>query len=186
MEILFQRVPKPGLVDSDFWTTAEVQDSFDEADKIVVEKYLADINQPDTDGYSDAVWKFAKKVRAAKAAAAAAGKGKARGRGRQQGGAQPRAKQAKHVHTPAIACGITEEEARPLVAPGARLYKYNAENRWICTMPPYGTCSRSWTVYGETVSLLKVCAWTWHCEKKSGGDDCPYPEVAETDWRAGR
>jgi hypothetical protein len=73
-----------------------------------------------------------------------------------KGGGRPSA-QARRFR-PLPAHSISQAEAQELMPPGAHIWKDLRENRFRCVYKPYGSASRSWTVYGEMNAFKKAVA----------------------------
>lgn len=59
---------------------------------------------------------------------------------------------------------VSEDDARLLLPPDKRCYLYKDTtwcNRWAVTFKPYGTRSRSFSLYGEVDALGKVLNYVW-------------------------
>jgi hypothetical protein len=68
---------------------------------------------------------------------------------------------------------ITQETGAALVAPGARIYRDSFNARWQCFHPGWGSFSRSFALYGESLALLMVARWSWECYTAVTGEKCP-------------
>ena len=76
----------------------------------------------------------------------------------------------------------TLDEARLLFPDEATVYKSKHDNRWKASLPPSWAISRTWTAYGEELALFKCAAYIWEKHHAQGGEACPWPDIAATQW----
>lgn len=150
---------------------------FDRSDCEHVEKYaetMVEKKKKKNSTSHKSMWQFTKVVSDARAKALA----------RKQ--RTPRAPKAASVSDRKINPQPRDEEpAQRFVPPFAKVWKDMRENRWVVRLKPYGSLSRSWTVYGEIGAFGRCAAWSWHMNGMGGQGACPFPWVQEHEWRSG-
>lgn len=175
--ILHSRRQPEQLVDSEFWSRDDVLECFDKGDEELVKKYKGDLLDNRSGSASHkSVWAFTKKVVEAKAAAAA------KARPRQKAKSAPK---GARTFNPRPADLLSEASAQAYVPGGAKVWKDGRENRWVVRYKPYGSISRSWTVYGEIGAFGRCAAWAWAMHVEAGLHPCPFPWVSKYEWRSG-
>lgn len=178
VEILHRRLQPEQLVDSNFWTREEVVQCFDKGDEEIVKKYKNDmLDAKHGSAAHNSLWQYTKQVNESKA------KAKAKGRAKVQQSRTLTAADRKFNPKPADL--LSEASAQSYLPDNAKVWKDGRENRWVIRFKPYGSISRSWTVYGEIGAFGRCAAWAWAQNEAAGLQPCPFPWLSQYSWHSG-
>lgn len=179
LAVLHRRLTPEQLVDSEFWSQEEVRGCFDQGDVDFIERYQNEfVGAKKSSVAYKSLWEYTRQVQAAAAKSAPTLARAPR--------TNARASATERRFNPKPADLLPEGEAQKFLPEGAKVWKDGRENRWVVRFSPFGSLSRSWTVYGEVGALGRVAAWAWEKAVESGRcAKCPHQWIAEYDWRSG-
>ena len=153
LEVLQLRLVAPSVAASDFLQSPHVADAFDDGDMPCLEEFLKEDKQAKVNNarfHEEYLTKVC-----------------------QSKGRKIKRNQVSWPPT------ITVEWANSLLPPDSNIIRDTFNNRWQGHKATFGTCSRSWPLYGDQASLTMVLRqlWAWH--KVSTGLECPFSDLSE-------